>query len=124
MYRLKALSIGLVLAAAACTPSAAAPGWTFSPAAPAAAATTTPGGNGAARLRDGQIVPLDDQRAVLRVAVLGTALAYMSDDMLNLAMPSLARDLAATVTDAQWIPTPITWRSSHACSRPAQSATS
>lgn len=36
-------------------------------------------------------------------AVLGTALAYMSDDMLNLAIPSVARDLEATVTDAQWI---------------------
>lgn len=42
-------------------------------------------------------------RAVLLAAVLGTALAYMSDDMLNLAIPSLARDLRATVTDAQWI---------------------
>lgn len=36
-------------------------------------------------------------------AVLGTALAYMSDDMLNLAIPSVARDLGATVTDAQWV---------------------
>jgi EmrB/QacA subfamily drug resistance transporter len=27
----------------------------------------------------------------------------MSDDMLNLAIPSVARDLQATVTDAQWI---------------------
>jgi EmrB/QacA subfamily drug resistance transporter len=27
----------------------------------------------------------------------------MSDDMLNLAIPSVARDLGATVTDAQWI---------------------
>ncbi|HSJ34082.1 MAG TPA: MFS transporter [Acidimicrobiia bacterium] len=35
-------------------------------------------------------------------AVLGTALAYMSDDMLNLAIPSVAGDLQATVTDAQW----------------------
>jgi MFS family permease len=42
-------------------------------------------------------------RAVLVAAVLGTALAYMSDDMLNLAIPSVARDLQATVTDAQWI---------------------
>jgi DHA2 family multidrug resistance protein-like MFS transporter len=40
---------------------------------------------------------------VLLAAVLGTALAYMSDDMLNLAIPSVARDLGATVTDAQWI---------------------
>ncbi len=36
-------------------------------------------------------------------AVLGTALAYMSDDMLNLAIPWVADDLQATVTDAQWI---------------------
>jgi MFS family permease len=42
-------------------------------------------------------------RAVLFAAVLGTALAYMSDDMLNLAIPSVARDLGATVTDVQWI---------------------
>jgi hypothetical protein len=35
-------------------------------------------------------------RAVLVAAVLGTALAYMSDDMLNLAIPSVARELGAT----------------------------
>lgn len=40
---------------------------------------------------------------MLVAAVLGTALAYMSDDMLNLAIPWVARDLGATVTDAQWI---------------------
>src|SRR5262245_37260728 len=42
--RLKALSIVLVLAAAACTPSAGAPTWTFTPAIPAAVSTSTPGG--------------------------------------------------------------------------------
>jgi EmrB/QacA subfamily drug resistance transporter len=42
-------------------------------------------------------------RAVRAAAVLGTALAYMSDDMLNLAIPSLVRDLEATVTSVQWI---------------------
>jgi EmrB/QacA subfamily drug resistance transporter len=42
-------------------------------------------------------------RAVLAAAALGTALAYMSDDMLNLAIPSVARDLGATLTDVQWI---------------------
>lgn len=42
-------------------------------------------------------------RAVLVAAVLGTALAYMSDDMLNLAVPSVARDLGATMSDVQWI---------------------
>jgi EmrB/QacA subfamily drug resistance transporter len=42
-------------------------------------------------------------RAVLAAAVLGTALAYMSDDMLNLAVPSLAGDLGASVTGVQWI---------------------
>lgn len=42
-------------------------------------------------------------RAVLLAALLGTALSYMSDDMLNLAIPSVVRDLRATVTDAQWI---------------------
>jgi nitrite reductase (NO-forming) len=48
VYRLKALTLGLVLAAAACTPSAAAPAWTFTPAVPAGGALTTPpaGGNG------------------------------------------------------------------------------
>lgn len=42
-------------------------------------------------------------RAVLVAAVLGTALAYMSDDMLNLAIPSVARDLQATAAGVQWI---------------------
>ena len=46
---------------------------------------------------------LSVRRAVLVAAVLGTALAYMSDDMLNLAIPWVAEDLRATVTDAQWI---------------------
>lgn len=48
-------------------------------------------------------LPIAARRAVLAAAVLGTALAYMSDDMLNLAIPWVARDLEATVTDAQWI---------------------
>lgn len=38
---------------------------------------------------------------VLAAAVLGTALAYMSDDMLNLAIPSVARDLHASATGVQ-----------------------
>jgi EmrB/QacA subfamily drug resistance transporter len=42
-------------------------------------------------------------RWVLVAAVLGTALAYMSDDMLNLAIPWVARDLDASMTDAQWV---------------------
>jgi hypothetical protein len=46
--------------------------------------------------------------AVMVAAVLGTALAYMSDylsdDMLNLAVPSLARELGASVAGVQWIP--------------------
>ena len=58
------------------------------------------------RTRDGlpagTVVPRTP-RAVLVAAVLGTALAYMSDDMLNLAVPSVARDLGATMTDVQWI---------------------
>jgi EmrB/QacA subfamily drug resistance transporter len=41
--------------------------------------------------------------AVLAAAVLGTALAYMSDDMLNLAIPSVARDLHASAPTVQWI---------------------
>jgi EmrB/QacA subfamily drug resistance transporter len=41
--------------------------------------------------------------AVMSAAVLGTALAYMSDDMLNLAVPSVARDLGADMTGVQWI---------------------
>lgn len=47
MNRFKALTIALVLVAAACTPSAAAPGWTFTPAVPAAAVTAAPGDGGA-----------------------------------------------------------------------------
>lgn len=42
-------------------------------------------------------------RAVVAAAVLGTALAFMSDDMLNVAIPSLAADLGGTVTDVQWV---------------------
>jgi hypothetical protein len=41
--------------------------------------------------------------AALAAAVLGTALAYMSDDMLNLAIPSVARDLHASAPAVQWI---------------------
>jgi EmrB/QacA subfamily drug resistance transporter len=48
-------------------------------------------------------IPGSTSRWVLIAAVLGTALAYMSDDMLNLAVPSVARELGATVTDVQWI---------------------
>ena len=58
------------------------------------------------RTRDGlpagTVVPRTP-RAALVAAVLGTALAYMSDDMLNLAVPSVARGLGATMTDVQWI---------------------
>ena len=43
------------------------------------------------------------RHGVLAAAVLGTALAYMSDDMLNLAIPSLANELGATMTDIQWV---------------------
>ena len=43
------------------------------------------------------------RHGVLVAAVLGTALAYMSDDMLNLAIPSLAVELGATMTDIQWV---------------------
>lgn len=42
-------------------------------------------------------------RAVVAAAVLGTALAYMSDGMLNVAIPSVAADLGGTVTDIQWV---------------------
>lgn len=49
-------------------------------------------------------VPVGWQRwGVLLAAVLGTALAYMSDDMLNLAIPSVARELNATAAGVQWI---------------------
>jgi EmrB/QacA subfamily drug resistance transporter len=52
----------------------------------------------------GPDVPADWRRwGVLLAAVLGTALAYMSDDMLNLAIPSVARDLHATAAGVQWI---------------------
>jgi hypothetical protein len=40
-------------------------------------------------------------RAVIAAAVLGSALAYMSDDMLNVAIPSVAADLGGTVGDVQ-----------------------
>ena len=56
MNRLKALPIALVLAAAACTPSAAAPQWTFTPAVPAAAVTTAPGDGGSGGASSGDVV--------------------------------------------------------------------
>lgn len=40
-------------------------------------------------------------RVVIAAAVFGTALAYMSDDMLNVALPTLADDLEVGVTGAQ-----------------------
>ena len=42
-------------------------------------------------------------RAVIAAAVFGSALAYMSDDMLNVALPTLADDLEVGVTGAQWV---------------------
>ncbi|MEM6929431.1 MAG: MFS transporter, partial [Myxococcota bacterium] len=35
--------------------------------------------------------------------MLGSALAYMSDDMLHVALPTIARDLSAGVTEMQWV---------------------
>ena len=42
-------------------------------------------------------------RAVIAAAVLGTALAYMSDDMLNVALPSVSDDLGVGVSEMQWV---------------------
>jgi EmrB/QacA subfamily drug resistance transporter len=42
-------------------------------------------------------------RAIVAAAVLGSALAFMSDDMLNVAIPSVAADLGGNVTDIQWV---------------------
>jgi MFS family permease len=42
-------------------------------------------------------------RAIIAAAVLGSALAYMSDDMLNVAVPTVAADLGGTVGDIQWV---------------------
>jgi EmrB/QacA subfamily drug resistance transporter len=42
-------------------------------------------------------------RAVVTAAVLGSALAYMSDDMLNVAIPAVAADLGGTVSHIQWV---------------------
>jgi EmrB/QacA subfamily drug resistance transporter len=72
--------------------------------APEGAAMNLPAADAAraeADLSSGGLVSMP--QTVLLAAVLGTALAYMSDDMLNLAIPSVARNLQATVTDAQWI---------------------
>ena len=40
---------------------------------------------------------------IVVVAVLGTELAYTSDDMLNLAIPSVVRDLDASAAGVQWV---------------------
>ena len=42
-------------------------------------------------------------RAVIAAAFLGSALAYMSDDMLNVALPSVSDDLGADVSEMQWV---------------------
>ena len=42
-------------------------------------------------------------RAIIVAAVLGSALAYMSDDMLNVALPSVSRDLQVGVSEMQWV---------------------
>jgi MFS family permease len=42
-------------------------------------------------------------RAIVAAAVLGSALAFMSDDMLNIVIPSVAAELGGTVTDIQWV---------------------
>lgn len=42
-------------------------------------------------------------KATLGACVLGSALAYMSDDMLNVALPTLSRDLSVGVTELQWV---------------------
>ena len=38
-------------------------------------------------------------RAVVAAAVLGSALAFMSDDMLNVAIPSVAAELGGSVAE-------------------------
>jgi len=48
-------------------------------------------------------LPSSAGRAVVAATVLGSALAYMSDDMLNPAIPSVAADLGGTVGDLQWV---------------------
>lgn len=54
---------------------------------------------------EGPVVQLDSRggRALIAAVVCGTALAYMSDDMLNVALPTLADDLEVGVTGAQWV---------------------
>jgi EmrB/QacA subfamily drug resistance transporter len=42
-------------------------------------------------------------RAIIAAAVLGSALAYMSDDMLNVAVPTMSGDLAVGVTEMQFV---------------------
>ncbi len=58
-----------------------------------------------ARRLDGSAVRLRSTagRAVIAAAFLGSALAYMSDDMLNVALPSVSDDLGADVSEMQWV---------------------
>ena len=60
---------------------------------------------GADRTGTAPVVELSSRsgRAVIVAAVFGSALAYMSDDMLNVALPTLADDLDVGVTGAQWV---------------------
>jgi EmrB/QacA subfamily drug resistance transporter len=42
-------------------------------------------------------------RGIIAAGVLGSALAYMSDDMLNVAIPTMSNDLAVGVTEMQFV---------------------
>ena len=68
-------------------------------------------------------------RAVVAAAVLGSALAYMSDDMLNVAIPAVATDLGGTVHDVQWVVnsyyvTLVSWSPAPSATWPATAASS
>lgn len=65
---------------------------------PARSAATSPGSD-APQVRLGS----GAGRAIIAAAVLGSALAYMSDEMLNVALPTVSRDLAVDVTEMQWV---------------------
>ena len=64
---------------------------------PAAASQEHRSNGSGVRLRSGE------GRAVIAAAVLGSALAYMSDDMLNVALPSVSDDLGVGVSEMQWV---------------------
>lgn len=77
---------------------------------PAPRAPASPGSTSASRpdvpslAREGRLVAGHDRRwSILAVLVLSLVMVVTANTVLNVALPTLARDLAASDTQVQWI---------------------